>query len=217
MNRENDQIRALRESYERGTLDVKDVAEDPIVQFKKWFDSAMDANIFEVNAMTLATVNHEGQPSARTVLLKEIDDKGFVFYTNYESRKGHDISHNKKVSLLFFWKELEQQVRIEGLVEKVPAEVSADYFQSRPKGSQIGAWASPQSQRITRDQLEDRVTLITEEYKNDDVLPLPPHWGGYVVIPDFIEFWQGRQNRLHDRIVYQRKANGQWDIYRVAP
>lgn len=217
MNREERRIRELRESYERATLSPHEVDKDPLIQFGKWFDNALDAKITEVNAMTLATVNDEGQPSARIVLLKEVADGGFVFFTNYGSKKAQEISESKKVSLLFFWKELEQQIRIEGKVVKIDKAQSEDYFQSRPKGSQIGAWASPQSQKISREDLEKNVEDIAQKYLKDEVLPLPDHWGGYLVIPHYYEFWQGRQNRLHDRIVYNKKDRDNWEIYRIAP
>jgi pyridoxamine 5'-phosphate oxidase len=217
MNREEKKIRELRESYERATLSPHEVDTDPLVQFHKWFDSALDAKITEVNAMTLATVNNEGQPSARIVLLKEVADGGFVFFTNYGSRKANEIVDSEKVSLLFFWKELEQQIRIEGQAMKIDKTQSEDYFQSRPKGSQIGAWASPQSHRISREDLEKNVEKIAEKHINDNVLPLPDNWGGYIVIPHYYEFWQGRQNRLHDRIVYHKLDQDKWEIYRIAP
>jgi pyridoxamine 5'-phosphate oxidase len=216
MNRENDQIRALRESYERAFLSEEEIHPDPLQQFKLWFNAAMESQIFEVNAMTLATVNPEGQPSARTVLLKEIVEEGMIFYSNYESKKGQSIDKNDKVALLFFWKELEQQVRIEGTVEKIDHNHSLSYFHTRPKGSQIGAWASPQSQKVTRSDLEKRAAQVENDYSDKEQLPLPPFWGGYLVRPNYYEFWQGRKNRLHDRIVYEDAA-GSWSRYRIAP
>ena len=216
MNRENDQIRALRESYERAFLSEEEIHPDPLQQFKLWFNAAMESQIFEVNAMTLATVSPEGQPSARTVLLKEIVEEGMIFYSNYESKKGQSIDKNDKVALLFFWKELEQQVRIEGTVEKIDENHSLSYFHTRPKGSQIGAWASPQSQKVTRSDLEKRVVQVENDYSDKEQLPLPPFWGGYLVRPNYYEFWQGRKNRLHDRIVYEHAA-GSWSRYRIAP
>ncbi len=217
MNREKEQIRALRESYNRATLSVADINTDPFSQFRSWFDAAHAADIFEVNAMQLATVGADGQPTVRTVLLKEIEDDGYIFYTNYESRKGIQINENDKVALLFFWKELEQQIRIEGTVQKISAKHSLEYYHTRPRGSQIGAWSSPQSQRISRDALEQRVAEYSDQYADESVeIPLPPFWGGYKVVPHYFEFWQGRQSRLHDRIVYEL-TDETWDIYRIAP
>lgn len=217
MNRDNDQIRALRVSYEKGHLLEKDILKSPFDQFKEWFDHALELEVFEANAMTLATCGADGQPSARTVLLKEIVEDGYIFYTNYNSDKGVEIAENNKVALLFFWKELERQVRIEGIVEKVPKEKSEEYFQSRPKGSQIGAWTSPQSQSITREQLDSLASETQSKYADDTKLPLPPFWGGYLVKPSKFEFWQGRQNRLHDRIIYTHNENVEWSFSRIAP
>ncbi len=217
MNRDNDQIRALRVSYEKGHLLEKDILKSPFDQFKAWFDHALELEVFEANAMTLATCGADGQPSARTVLLKEIVEDGYIFYTNYNSDKGVEIAENNKVALLFFWKELERQVRIEGIVEKVPKEKSEEYFQSRPKGSQIGAWTSPQSQSITREQLDSLASETQSKYADDTKLPLPPFWGGYLVKPSKFEFWQGRQNRLHDRIIYTQNENVEWSFSRIAP
>ena len=174
--------------------------------------------IFEANAMTLATCDANGQPSARIVLLKEIVDDGYIFYSNYDSNKGKQIEQNNKVSLLFLWKKLERQVRIEGNATKTSTEKSTDYFHERPKGSQIGAWTSPQSRVISRKELDQRAAKIKEKYINENELPLPPFWGGYIVKPHKFEFWQGRQNRLHDRIVYDRSSSTPgWRSYRIAP
>ena len=217
LNRDNDQIRALRVSYEKGHLLEKDVLQNPFDQFKQWFDYALESEVLEANAMTLATCGSNGQPSARTVLLKEIIEEGYVFYTNYNSDKGVQIDKNNKVALLFFWKELERQVRIEGRVKKVSKEKSQEYFQSRPKGSQIGAWTSPQSQTVTREELDSLAETTQSKYADESVLPLPPFWGGYIVKPISFEFWQGRQNRLHDRIIYEQNAQSKWVISRLAP
>ncbi len=217
MNRDNHKIRGLRESYGQGNLLERDLSENPLLQFKKWFDYALDQAVFEANAMTLATCGSDGQPHARTVLLKEIIDEGYIFYTNYESHKGLEIEQNNKVSLLFFWKELERQVRIQGTATKISREHSEQYFHSRPKGSQIGAWASPQSQKITRNELDQQAITIQSKYSDKAQLPLPPFWGGYLVTPTRYEFWQGRKNRLHDRIVYSHIDNSKWEIQRIAP
>lgn len=210
-------IADLRRSYSLKQLSVDDVHAHPIEQFRTWFEEALKSQSLEANAMTLATADGQGRPSARIVLLKGFDDSGFVFFTNYESSKGREIEVNPYVSLLFFWAELERQVRIEGVVEKVSADYSREYFQSRPKGSQIGAWASPQSRVIeSRDVLEQRMREFSEDFKHDEVLPLPEFWGGYLVRPRNMEFWQGRESRLHDRIRY-RHEDGAWKMERLAP
>lgn len=210
-------LAALRRSYSLEKLSEKDVSRDPFVQFDAWFREALNSELLEPNAMTLATVNAEGQPGARIVLLKSFDEKGFVFFTNYESRKGEDLAAQPRAALLFAWLELERQVRIEGAVEKVSEAESLAYFQSRPLGSQIGAWASPQSRPISgREVLEHAVATLEKEYADAPALPLPPFWGGYRVRPERIEFWQGRENRLHDRIRYTREGH-HWSIERLAP
>lgn len=210
-------IAALRRNYALESLSEKDVLPDPMDQFGIWFGEAANSQLVEPNAMTLATATPEGLPSARTVLLKGFHDDGFVFYTNYESRKGQELARNPNAALLFTWLELERQVRIEGVVEKVTQEASRAYFQSRPKESQIGAWASPQSRVIEgREMLETRVLELQGEYATAEVLPLPLFWGGYLLRPSVIEFWQGRENRLHDRICYV-KAGNEWKINRLAP
>lgn len=210
-------IASLRRNYAHQSLSESDVLHDPIAQFAVWFEEALNSQLIEPNAMTLATADHSGQPAARTVLLKGFDKRGFVFYTNYESRKGRDLAENPQAALLFTWLELERQIRIEGKVEKVTREESLTYFQSRPKGSQIGAWASPQSRVIEgRAILEMRVAELNLEYDHLEALPLPPHWGGYRLKPDHIEFWQGRESRLHDRICYTQAGEG-WKIERLAP
>ena len=210
-------IAALRQNYTREVLSKSEASPDPIEQFGRWFEEAQNSEVPEPNAMTLATASSHGQPSARTVLLKEFDQRGFVFFTNYESRKAEELAENPKAALLFCWLELERQVRIEGLVERVNPEESRAYFQSRPKGSQIGAWASPQSKVIaSRELLEVKIQELTNIYQDDAVLPLPPHWGGYRIRPERIEFWQGRESRLHDRILYSRSEGG-WRLERLAP
>lgn len=219
MKIDNTVIQNLRKDYQAAAFDLADAAPDPVVQFGKWFREALDAEVLEPNAMTLATASPDGVPHARIVLLKGVDESGFVFYTNYGSAKGRELEQNPRAALVFVWLELQRQVRIEGRVERVSAEESAAYFQSRPKGSQIGAYASPQSQPIaSRQVLEDNVTRLTAEYAAADALPLPDFWGGYRVIPTQIEFWQGRSSRLHDRIVYTPDAAGEgWTRTRLAP
>ena len=213
----NKAVADLRKDYSAETLLEKDVADHPIQQFKKWWDQALASDILEPNAMTLATASADGLPSARIVLIKDFDEKGFVFYTNYNSFKARQLEENPKASLLFHWKELERQVRIMGLVSKVSGEESDAYFQSRPVGSRIGAWASPQSQVIKdRNWLEEAFDHRKEEFNNEEV-PRPPHWGGYRVKPVIVEFWQGRNSRLHDRIQYSLQENGGWKIERLAP
>ena len=208
----------LREEYEYGKLDLEEVSENPILQFHQWFQEALSKGLPEPYAMTLATANAQGRPSARTVLMRSYSDDGFVFFTNYDSRKGQDLSANPCAALLFFWAELQRQVRIEGVIEKISRADSEAYFQSRPKGSQIGAWASPQSCAIAgRHVLEEQVRALSLKYENVDRLPLPDNWGGYLLRPDSIEFWQGRPSRLHDRIHYARLDHGSWKTERLAP
>lgn len=209
-------ISDIRKEYMRESLSEGDVELNPFLQFGRWWNEAIGAEIIEVNAMTLATANANGKPSARIVLLKGYDEKGFVFFTNYLSRKGQEIAENGQATLLFFWKELERQVRIEGRIEKISAEENDDYFHSRPEGSRIGAWSSPQSQVIKdRTVIEENVRHYTEKFSGGSI-PRPEHWGGYRVIPETIEFWQGRPSRLHDRILYTAD-NTNWIIQRLAP
>lgn len=210
-------IQDIRKEYTAKTLEEMEVKPDAVEQFKVWFDEALHSSVTEANAMNLATASDKGIPSSRVVLLKGIEDGGFTFYTNYQSRKGKEIESNPAVALTFFWPELERQVRIQGLSEKLSEEVSEAYFQSRPKASQIGAWSSPQSAVIaSRGILEKREKELQEKFKDEDVLPKPKQWGGYRVMPYLIEFWQGRAGRLHDRILYTLK-NDIWQINRLAP
>lgn len=208
----------LREDYRLASLGTSDAHENPLVQFGKWLKEAMDAQLPEPNAMTLATCAPDGKPAARIVLLKDYDQDGFVFFTNYNSRKGKDLMHNPHAALVFSWLELQRQVRIEGKVQKISAEQSTEYFQSRPKESQIGAWASPQSDTIVdRSVIEENFARLQQKYVNEEVLPRPENWGGYIVKPTLIEFWQGRTSRLHDRIEYRLLTNKEWIKERLAP
>ena len=208
-------IADLRQEYMRARLDELEVAADPFRQFGLWFQEAVQAQMPLVNAMTLATVSPAGCPAARIVLLKGVDERGFVFYTNYESRKGRELASNPAASLLFHWNELEREVRIDGDAERVAAHESDAYFASRPLGSRLAAIASPQSARVTnRAELEASFAAAERRYDADP--PRPPHWGGYRVIPRAIEFWQGRRNRLHDRVLYTRREGG-WETARLAP
>jgi pyridoxamine 5'-phosphate oxidase len=212
-----EEIAAIRKEYTLHSLDVEDLAFEPVLQFEKWWKQAETSGIDEMNAMTLATAGADGMPDARTVLLKHFDSEGFVFFTNYNSTKGLQLEHNPKCSLLFFWKELERQVRINGVAEKISAKESMAYFDSRPDGSKIGAWASPQSVAVAgKAWLKETFEYYTERFKHGHI-PKPPHWGGYRVKPIAIEFWQGRPNRMHDRFKYTPAENGIWKIERLAP
>lgn len=207
----------LRKEYTFQGLSETQVHSNPFAQFKTWFDQAIAAQLPEPNAMTIATATPDGKPSARMVLLKDYDERGFVFYTNYDSQKGQQLVANPWGAIVFWWAQLERQVRIEGRVEKISADESDAYFYSRPKGSQLGAWVSHQSQVVDcREVLERRLEQLNEEYENKDV-PRPPHWGGFRVIPQEIEFWQGRPNRLHDRLLYRFLDDGSWTIQRLSP
>jgi pyridoxamine 5'-phosphate oxidase len=215
MNQEH--LENLREDYTGVSLLESNTKADPIKQFEVWFNEAQEANVPEKNAMTLSTATHDGRPSARIVLLKGFYDTGFIFYTNYLSRKGKEITKNPIGALTFFWAGMERQIRIEGTIEKVSKEQSEKYFHSRPKGSQIGALASPQSQEIAdRSVLEKKWAELEAEYADKDV-PKPSYWGGYILKPRMIEFWQGRPSRLHDRILYKKIDNKNWKKVRLAP
>lgn len=212
------EIQHLRQDYTAGALDVLTVSPDPIRQFEVWFKEALQSGEPEPNAMTLATATPDGKPSARIVLLKGLDSGGFVFFTNYDSRKGKELETNAQAALVFLWLTLQRQVRIEGVVEKVLPEASTQYFQSRPKDSQIGAWASQQSAVISdRTILEDKVAALEKQYADAEQLPRPEQWGGYLLRPTCIEFWQGRSSRLHDRIQYLPDEKEGWIIQRLAP
>ncbi len=210
-------LAALRHDYVARGLRRADLAADPIQQFTTWFAEAAAAQLRDVNAMSLATATPDGVPDVRIVLLKGMSERGFVFFTNYESAKGRQLAANPSVALNFFWVQLERQIRINGHAEKISAEESEEYFHSRPLGSQLGAWASAQSEAITsRDALEAQLAEVTRKFAGASI-PLPPHWGGYRVVPSAIEFWQGRTNRLHDRFRYSREGDAAWRIDRLSP
>ena len=218
MPRNSMKVPYLRQDYTKSTLRREDLHEDPIVQFKLWFDQALEMGIQDANAFTLSTLGLHGRPSSRIVLVKDIAKDGFAFYTNQESDKGKEIEDSAHVSMLFFWKEMEKQVRIKGIARKIDDETATKYFQSRPKGSQIGAWASHQSQVIEdRSILENRAEVLKKEYSDAQFLPKPPYWGGYIISPDSVEFWQGREDRLHDRFRYVLRGKNKWNITRLSP
>lgn len=210
-------IADLRENYTKAGLKKSDVNTDPVEQFQLWFNEALEAGLPEPNAMTLATVTADGRPAARIVLLKALDQRGFVFYTNFQSRKGQELIATPWASLVFLWLPLERQVRIEGQVEKLNAAEMDEYFASRPRGSQLGAWASDQSEEVAdREELEHNLSKLQSKYEGQTI-PRPSHWGGFLVKPNLIEFWQGRPSRLHDRICYQKQTEGDWRLSRLAP
>lgn len=214
---DNMSIRSMRKVYQLKSLEEKDVNTDPIKQFESWWREAIDSRAEEPNAMTLATCNASGKPSARIVLLKNVRPGGFVFFTNYKSRKAHEIAENSFVALVFFWKELERQVRIEGKVKKISSKESDEYFSVRPRESQLGAWSSPQSSVIdSAEFLQENMKKYYDKFHAQEV-PRPEHWGGYIVEPNIIEFWQGKPGRLHDRLQYSLKENNGWAIQRLAP
>ncbi|MEN7547318.1 pyridoxamine 5'-phosphate oxidase [Rapidithrix thailandica] len=207
----------IRREYALEALDRHHVDSDPLKQFQYWFKEAEEAHVHDSTAMTLATADANGVPSCRIVLLKGIEEQKFVFYTNYQSKKGVELITNPVACLNFYWSELERQVRVDGNVEKVSEEQSESYFRSRPRESQISTWVSQQSQQVaSREALEAKFAEIEKEYQNKEI-PRPPHWGGFAVDPLRLEFWQGRTGRLHDRIVFEKQTNGTWEIYRIAP
>jgi len=217
MNQEEVDIASLRENYTRGGISPEELVSKPIEQFRIWLENAVSAGLLEPNAMTLATVGDSGQPSARTVLLKGLDERGFRFFTNYRSQKGIELLENSQAAVSFLWRELERQVNVQGRVEKIPRAESEEYFHSRPYESQIGAWVSEeQSSEISgRCELEEREDLFKMKYPKE--VPLPDFWGGYVLIPERVEFWQGRESRLHDRLCYHKSASGRWLVSRLSP
>src|SRR5699024_1910448 len=219
MSIKHKEIAAIRTDYIKYALNERDVPKEPLVQFEKWFNQALKDEGMEPNAMVLATVDQDNQPSSRVVLLKDLREGGLCFFTNYESKKGQEIKGNSKVSLLFFWPELERQVRIHGVAEMLPGVDSDDYFNSRPKASRIGALASHQSRVLkSRKELEDSMDLLTKEYSQREEVPRPVYWGGYLVRPTYFEFWQGGQSRLHDRVIYKRDSKDEdWIIERLSP
>ena len=211
------ELAALRREYGDRGLDTPDLTSDPIEMFGRWFDDTVRAGLHEPNAMVVTTVSAQGRPTARIVLLKGVDERGFVFYTNYESQKGRDLEANPAVSLLFPWHDLQRQIRIDGHATRVSREESEAYFSARPRESQLGAWASPQSREVTSRSELDRLFVDVEQRFGDGDVPPPPPWGGYRVTPEVVEFWQGRRGRMHDRLVYRRGQGDHWNIARLAP
>lgn len=209
-------INTLRHDFSKQTLDEKDVNQNPLLQFEKWFKEAVESKVNEPNAMTVCTATKEGKPSARILLLRNFNEDGFVFYTNYNSRKGEEIEKNPQAALLFFWPELERQVRIEGILSKQTASESDLYFNTRPRGSKLGAWSSEQSKPVSnRKTLDENYELFSKKFPSENV-PRPEFWGGYILKPHSIEFWQGRPSRMHDRIHYSLIGNS-WKIERLSP
>lgn len=206
----------MRQEYRSGNLDEKEMPSNPLDQFRNWFEEAISSGITEPNAMTVASSTAEGKPSARVVLLKEMNDNGFIFFTNYNSRKGHELITNPFVAVVFDWHDIERQVRIEGIIEKVDENESDAYFNIRPNESKLGAWASPQSKIVSgREELEELEKSYAIRFKGNEI-PRPPHWGGFLIKPTMIEFWQGRPNRMHDRMAYYKNGSN-WELRRLAP
>jgi len=212
-----DNLGNKRQSYEQDFLNREDLKSDPIDQFAQWFSDAEQAGVIEPNAMALATVSQDSKPCVRIVLLKGFAEEGFAFYTNYESNKAREMAQNPNASLVFWWDKVQRQVRIEGKVEKLDRSYSEQYFQSRPRGSQLSAWASPQSRSMSREELEKKRIETEERFKEVDPIPLPDHWGGYLLRPQKLEFWQGRANRYHDRFEYYLDDASEWKTRRLAP
>ncbi|NUM50811.1 MAG: pyridoxamine 5'-phosphate oxidase [Flavobacteriales bacterium] len=209
-------INSIRRDFMQRELNESSVEKMPIKQFAQWMAEAVDAQILDPHAMVIATANSNGKPSVRTVYIRDFNESGIIFYTNFNSRKGKELAENVDCSVLFLWEEVERQIRIEGKAEKVAEEISDAYFASRPRESQIGAWASQQSEKIkSREELEKKQKEYSQQFEGKEV-PRPPHWGGYIIKPEYFEFWQGRPNRLHDRIVYEKK-HSLWEIYRLNP
>lgn len=212
-----DNLANERSDYRKGQLTVEELSSDPVIQFERWYQEAEKAGIKEPNAAALGTATRNGQPSVRIVLLKGFGENGFVFYTNYTSRKGQELIDNPQAALTFWWKEMERQVRIEGTVAKASEDQSISYFHSRPRESQISAWASPQSQEIKESYLKAKRDEVIDRFKDTDPLPLPHYWGGFIIKPSLIEFWQGRENRYHDRFRFTHSDDKTWKIQRLAP
>ena len=213
-----EKLQNTRRSYERGQLDYEHIAADPLQQFARWYNDYEQAQADDPNACLLSTADAQGRVTARVILLKGIDQGAFEFYTNYRSEKGRQLAENPQAALTFYWPEQERQIRIEGLVEKLSPAESDRYFASRPRGSQLGAWVSPQSEAIqSRQVLDQRLKAVKAQYGEKELVPRPPHWGGYRLKPRRLEFWQGRPSRLHDRMVYEQRADKSWEVDRLAP